>query len=104
VSSAEPSVECKRGVIVLARVHPGETVSSWIMQGIYSIITIGLIEFLVDPNSKEAEILRNNFVFKIIPMLNPDGVVNGNYRCSMAGCDLNRQWHRPSKVSTPCKE
>ena len=23
-------------------------------------------------------------------MLNPDGVANGSYRCSMAGCDLNR--------------
>lgn len=23
-------------------------------------------------------------------MVNPDGVVNGNYRCSLAGVDLNR--------------
>ena len=59
---------------------------------------LGLIEFLLDPISKEAAILRDNFIFKIIPMLNPDGVINGNYRCSMAGCDLNRQWHNPSKV------
>ena len=29
-------------------------------------------------------------------MLNPDGVVNGNYRFSAAGHDLNRKWHKPS--------
>ena len=25
-------------------------------------------------------------------MLNPDGVIIGNYRCSLAASDLNRQW------------
>lgn len=34
-------------------------------------------------------------------MLNPDGVINGNYRCSLAGCDLNRRWKAPSKVLHP---
>ena len=34
---------------------------------------------------QDAKILRDNFVFKIVPMLNPDGVINGNYRCSLAG-------------------
>lgn len=38
-----------------------------------------------------AAALRDKFVFKIIPMLNPDGVIVGNYRCSLAGGDLNRQ-------------
>jgi len=52
---------------------------------------------LLDPDNKEAQMLRDNFVFKIIPMLNPDGVINGNYRCSLAGCDLNRRWKFPSK-------
>ena len=28
-------------------------------------------------------------------MLNPDGVVNGNYRCNLSGSDLNRQWPAP---------
>lgn len=70
---------------------------SWLMQGKHST-HIGVIEFLVDGRDKEAEILRKNVVFKVIPMLNPDGVVSGNYRCSIAGCDLNRQWLQPSKV------
>lgn len=34
-------------------------------------------------------------------MLNPDGVVNGNYRCSLAGCDLNRRWKFPNKKIHP---
>jgi len=34
-------------------------------------------------------------------MLNPDGVVVGNYRCSIAGCDLNRRWMNPSEEYHP---
>jgi hypothetical protein len=34
-------------------------------------------------------------------MLNPDGVINGNYRCSLAGCDLNRRWKYPSAIIHP---
>lgn len=41
------------------------------------------------------------YVFKVIPMLNPDGVVIGNYRCSLAGQDLNRQWKDPAKNLFP---
>ena len=38
---------------------------------------------------------------QVVPMLNPDGVAVGNYRCSMAGLDLNRMWKEPSKRLTP---
>jgi cytosolic carboxypeptidase protein 2/3 len=31
----------------------------------------------------------------VVPMLNPDGVVIGNYRCSMGGRDLNRKFNEP---------
>ena len=71
----------RRGVMFSARVHPRETNASWMMKG--------LIDFLVS-DSVEAQVLREKFVFKIIPMLNPDGVIYGNYRCSLSGCDLNR--------------
>jgi cytosolic carboxypeptidase protein 2/3 len=84
----------RKGVFITARVHPGESVGSWMMKGV--------IDYLTDENNEEAETLRQNFVFKIIPMLNPDGVINGNYRCSLAGCDLNRRWKAPSKVLHPC--
>ena len=34
-------------------------------------------------------------------MLNPDGVVCGNYRCSLIGRDLNRNWKQPSYILHP---
>ncbi len=30
-------------------------------------------------------------------MINIDGVVNGNYRFSASGFDLNRKWKQPSE-------
>jgi murein tripeptide amidase MpaA len=34
-------------------------------------------------------------------MLNPDGVINGNTRASLAGVDLNRQWVAPNAELHP---
>lgn len=56
---------------------------------------------LLTGDSDEAAIMRENYIFKIVPMLNPDGVINGNYRTSLAGCDLNRNWSNPDPVSHP---
>jgi serine/threonine protein kinase len=55
-----------------ARVHPGETASSWVMEG--------LVRWLTGP-SQGAAMLRRSHVIFLVPMLNPDGVIVGNYRC-----------------------
>ena len=34
-------------------------------------------------------------------MLNPDGVIVGNYRCNLSLVDLNRQWIDPVKKAHP---
>lgn len=75
-SSAGEEIAERKAIILTARVHPGETNASYMMKGV--------IEFLVSDDEK-ALFLRNNYVFKIIPMLNPDGVIVGNYRCSLVG-------------------
>lgn len=41
-------------------------------------------------NIKDYEALLEDNVIKIIPMINPDGVILGNARSSVAGVDLNR--------------
>jgi murein tripeptide amidase MpaA len=61
----------KKGIFLTSRVHPGETMASYIIEYIIDFIT---------GNTVEARILRENFIFKIVPMLNIDGVINGNYR------------------------
>uniref|UniRef100_A0A5F8G5N9 Cytosolic carboxypeptidase 1 n=1 Tax=Monodelphis domestica TaxID=13616 RepID=A0A5F8G5N9_MONDO len=74
-------------IFLSARVHPGETNSSWVMKG--------TLEYLMS-NNPTAQSLRESYIFKIVPMLNPDGVINGNHRCSLSGEDLNRQWQSPN--------
>ncbi|EGW03957.1 Cytosolic carboxypeptidase 2 [Cricetulus griseus] len=83
----------KKAVVLSARVHPGESNGSWIMRG--------FLDFILS-NSPDAQLLRDIFVFKVIPMLNPDGVIVGNYRCSLAGRDLNRHYKTVLKDSFPC--
>ena len=80
-------IEERPFVLMTARVHPGETNSSWLMKG--------FLDFLVSMDPL-AVLLRRSFVFKVVPMLNPDGVINGCYRCNLAGVDLNRQWSSPN--------
>lgn len=91
-SKNKKSSDVKKGVIITAWVHPGESISSWMMKGVLDFLT---------GDSQEAIILRDMFVFKVIPMLNPDGVINGNYRCGLCGGDLNWWYKVPSKILHP---
>lgn len=34
-------------------------------------------------------------------MINIDGVIYGNFRCDLAGMDLNRNWKSPTKLLHP---
>ena len=110
----------KQFVVLSARVHPGESPSSWMMRGVIQFLT-GQQQFYwfqnISPSgtSTVAAALRDRFVFKIVPMLNPDGVIIGNTRsgiqacysnrhrtrCNLAGRDLNRQYKSVIKEAFP---
>ena len=60
----------------------------------------GFIEWLCG-TSNEASLLRKYIVFKIVPMLNPDGVALGNYRTGLSGKDFNREYRAPDKAIFP---
>lgn len=86
------SLQRKKSIVISARVHPSETPSSWMMKGLMDFIT---------GDSTVAKRLRHKFIFKLIPMLNPDGVIVGNSRNSLTGKDLNRQYRTVIRETYP---
>jgi murein tripeptide amidase MpaA len=60
----------------------------------------GLIDFLVSKDAR-AMILRKNFVFMLVPMLNPDGVYHGHYRMDIYNQNLNRFYLTPNSKIHP---
>ena len=82
----------KKTMLITARVHPGETQGSFMMNG--------FLRFVVSDDPR-AQILREHFVFKIVPIMNPDAVFRGHYRTDTRGINLNRFYTNPSLVDHP---
>jgi murein tripeptide amidase MpaA len=80
-------------VWVIARQHPGETMSAWCAEGI--------VDRLLDPGDPVAAALLEEAVITVVPGVNLDGGALGNHRTNAAGRDLNRSWDAPDLERTP---
>ena len=76
----------KPTIFLCARVHPGEVQSSHVLNG--------AVDFLLN-KSEQAGLLLEKYQFKIIPLINPDGVARGYYRLDTHNHNLNRFYTQP---------
>ena len=83
----------KHIIFITARVHPGETPGTLMFNGI--------LKLLIDNDNQMSKILLDNFIFKLIPIINVDGVSNGYFRLNNEGYNLNRCYLGPSPKITP---
>lgn len=56
----------------------------------------GIIKFLLDKTNILSKILRKFFVFKIVPIINVDGVYRGYYRYDTNSFNMNRHYISPN--------
>jgi murein tripeptide amidase MpaA len=82
----------KKCIYLQARIHAAETPGSLVMSEI-------IRQFTEQPERYEK--ILSNYIVKLIPMINPDGVTIGNSRSSLVGVDLNRRWTNPHCVAHP---
>ncbi|MEA3445832.1 MAG: M14-type cytosolic carboxypeptidase [Bacteroidota bacterium] len=88
----EPGIG-KKNIWVIARQHPGESQASWFMEG--------FIERLLNYDDPVSRVLLEKAVFYVVPLVNPDGAVLGNLRCTASGINLNREWAKPDIEKSP---
>ncbi|XP_030839188.1 cytosolic carboxypeptidase-like protein 5 isoform X2 [Strongylocentrotus purpuratus] len=83
----------KRVYFLSSRVHPGETPASFVFNGFF--------DFILRSKDERACQLRKQYVFKLVPLLNPDGVQRGYYRTDQRGVNLNRVYVNPDPELHP---
>jgi hypothetical protein len=77
---------------LMFRQHAWEAGSSWTADG--------LMRFATSSNPVAARI-RREMIIKILPLCDPDGVVDGGVRFNRYGYDLNRNWDVTDPLKMP---
>lgn len=80
-------------VWIIARQHPGETMTEWCIEG--------LLARLTDASDPVARRLAQIATLHIVPNMNPDGAIHGNLRSNALGINLNREWQQPDITRSP---
>jgi len=83
ISLLTSNSDAKDVLFLVGRQHPPEVSGA--------IAFLAFYETLMG-DSELANTFRDRFGILAIPMMNPDGVIGGNWRHNLGGTDLNRDW------------
>ena len=72
-------------VVIVGRQHPPEVTGSLALMAFVDTLAA---------DSDTARRFRQHFALLLVPLMNPDGVESGNWRCNLNRVDLNRDWER----------
>ena len=85
ISITDPGIpeDNKKTIFLMALQHAGEDAGGFFAEG--------MVHYLLSdsPGAKE---VREQFIFKVVPMMNPDGIFHGVTRYNAQGEDLNNIW------------
>jgi len=90
IQSPENTSGEKIKIWIHARIHPGEVPPSFIVEG--------LITYLLQSNTLEANWILEHCICYIVPMMNPSGVYHGNYRTNASSENLEAVWCKSTEL------
>eukprot|EP00002_Diphylleia_rotans_P004364 TRINITY_DN13195_c0_g1_i1.p1 TRINITY_DN13195_c0_g1~~TRINITY_DN13195_c0_g1_i1.p1 ORF type:complete len:450 (+),score=87.72 TRINITY_DN13195_c0_g1_i1:56-1405(+) len=82
----------KRRAFIQVAHHPSENTAYFMMEG--------LVEWLLSDNA-EAQALLQTVIINVVPISNPDGLANGNYRVSGKSLNLEVEFAAPYDTKNP---
>lgn len=81
----------KKALVIISRQHPPEVTGFLAMKSFMETLS---------GDSDQARAFRKKFTVFNVPLMNPDGVDNGNWRHNSGGIDLNRDWQEFNQPET----
>jgi len=83
ITDPEVPASEKKVVFITTLQHAGESNGGYVVSG--------LVDFLLS-DDKDAALARRSVIYKVIPMMNPDGIFHGMTRLNGNLEDLNQEW------------
>ena len=83
IHAFDSNPDAKDVILLVGRQHPPE------VSGAFAFYAF--VEVLFDDSDLAAD-FRQRFRIIAVPLMNPDGVIGGNWRHNFGGVDLNRDW------------
>ena len=77
------NADAKRALLILGRQHPPETTGSRALMAFVDALAA---------DTPEATAFRAGTRVLVVPLMNPDGLIEGHWRTNANGVDLNRDW------------